>query len=164
MGSGIAQVNNKIKFLCDCSQSIKLCSKVAAQSGFNVTLVDLDASLIENAMLSMRRNMERVGKKVFSDDSKIKTFVEGSIGRIQGSTNVQDSVKHTDIVIEAIVEKLETKQKFFSSIDSVSRKFIHAVHPFGILPIVDRSTSNNFCQQHFLTFYCRHRKVYQASR
>lgn len=102
MGSGIAQV--------------------AAQSGFNVTLVDLDASLIQKSEKNIMRNLERVAKRQFSSNDKLrmKTFVEESFARIRSSTNVEESVRATDIVIEAIIENLEAKQKLFALIDTVS--------------------------------------------
>jgi 3-hydroxyacyl-CoA dehydrogenase len=86
-----------------------------------VTLVELDPSLIEKAKKSIEKNLERVAKKQFKDDApKIAAFVQESLSRISGSTNIQETAKDTDIVIEAIVEKLEVKQKLFSSIDGVS--------------------------------------------
>lgn len=67
--------------------------------------------------------MDRVAKKQFKDDQAAATaFVEGAINRISGSTDVLETAKNTDLVIEAIVEKLEVKQKLFASIDAVSRK------------------------------------------
>jgi 3-hydroxyacyl-CoA dehydrogenase, NAD binding domain len=68
-----------------------------------------------------------VGKKQFKDDtSKIEAFVKDSLSRIDGSTSIQETAKDTDIVIEAIVEKLEVKQKLFSSIDGVSTQNRHS--------------------------------------
>lgn len=94
--------------------------KVAAQSGHNVTLVELNPSLIDKAKQSIEKNLERVARKQFKDDSaKVSAFVAESMGRIKGSTDIQEVVQHTDIVIEAIVENLSVKQKLFSSIDSV---------------------------------------------
>ena len=83
--------------------------------------MDLDAGLIEKAKKSIAKNLERVGKKQFKDDaSKISAFVEESLARISGSTNIMEVAKDTDIIIEAIVENLEVKQKLFASIDEVN--------------------------------------------
>lgn len=98
-------------------------SKVAAQNNYNVTLVDLDPTIIEKAKKSIAKNLDRVAKKQFKDDQAAATaFVEGAINRISGSTDVLETAKNTDLVIEAIVEKLEVKQKLFASIDAVSCK------------------------------------------
>lgn len=94
--------------------------KVAAQTGHKVTLVDLDAGLIERAKKSIAKNLERVGKKQFKDDTaKISGFVQESLSRISGSTDILEVAKDADIVIEAIVENLAVKQKLFASIDGV---------------------------------------------
>lgn len=85
-------------------------------------MVDLDPALIEKAKKSIEKNLERVGKKQFKDDSsKVSGFVKESLARISGSTDILEVVKDTDLVIEAIVENLGVKQKLFSSIDKVSK-------------------------------------------
>jgi 3-hydroxyacyl-CoA dehydrogenase len=91
-----------------------------------VTLVDLDAALIEKAKKSIQKNLERVAKKHFKDDeAKAGDFVTQSLARLSGSTNVEETVKDTDLVIEAIVENLSVKQKLFSSLDAVSYFSFH---------------------------------------
>src|SRR5690349_24948700 len=96
-------------------------SKVSAQNGINVTLVDLDSKLLEKAREKIAKNLERVGRRKFNDDKlKISHFVETGLARVVGSTNLNETVKNTDLVIEAIVENVGAKQKLFSSIDGVS--------------------------------------------
>lgn len=100
MGSGIAQV--------------------AATTGHQVTLVEMNATLLEKARASIATNLERVAKKQFKDDPQgIKKFVSESLNRIQGSTDLAATVTTTDLVIEAIVENLAIKQKMFAQIDKV---------------------------------------------
>lgn len=41
-------------------------------------------------------------------------------GRISYSTDIISTVKQTDLVLEAIVEKMAAKHELFSKIDSVS--------------------------------------------
>jgi 3-hydroxyacyl-CoA dehydrogenase len=80
----------------------------------------LDAGLIKKAKKSIEKNLERVAKKQFKDDNaKIAAFVQESMARISESTDIKQTAKNTDIVIEAIVEKLEVKQSLFASIDEV---------------------------------------------
>lgn len=96
-------------------------SKVAAQNGLKVTLVDLSQPMIEKAKKSIEKSPERVAKKQFKDDqSKIASFVPDSSSRITTTINVEDAVKDTVLVIEAIIEKLNEKQKLFVAIDAVS--------------------------------------------
>jgi len=124
MGSGIAQV--------------------AAQTGHIVTLVELNQSLLNAAKQSIEKNLERVAKRQFKDDiAKISAFVSDAMARISGSTDVQESVKNTDIVIEAIVENLELKQKLFSSIDGIAKPSTIFASNTSSIPIREIAKSTN---------------------
>uniref|UniRef100_V5GTA0 3-hydroxyacyl-CoA dehydrogenase n=1 Tax=Anoplophora glabripennis TaxID=217634 RepID=V5GTA0_ANOGL len=101
MGSGIAQV--------------------AAQTGHNVTLVEVNADILKKAESSIANSLSRVAKKLYKDDaSAAKKFVDETQSRIKGSTNTSESVADSDLVVEAIVEKLEVKHKLFESLDKVA--------------------------------------------
>lgn len=101
MGSGIAQV--------------------AAQSGNKVTIVEVKPELIKKAESSIAANLERVSRKLHKDDpEKAKCFVESTLANITGSTDVEQSVKDCDLVIEAIVENMEIKHQLFKKLDSVA--------------------------------------------
>lgn len=77
--------------------------------------------MIEKAKKSIEKSLERVAKKQFKDDqSKIQSFVNDSSSRITTTTDVLEAAKDTDLVIEAIIEKLTEKQKLFAAIDAVS--------------------------------------------
>ncbi|KAJ0174874.1 hypothetical protein K1T71_009982 [Dendrolimus kikuchii] len=100
MGSGIAQV--------------------AAQAGQNVTIVDLQPELLEKAQKSIQSNLTRVGKKLYKDDAgKVDGFVKESFDRIKVSTKVEDGVD-ADLIVEAIVEKLDAKQELFNKLDKLA--------------------------------------------
>ncbi|KAL4714228.1 hypothetical protein ACJJTC_009580 [Scirpophaga incertulas] len=100
MGSGIAQV--------------------AAQAGQNVTIVDLQPEILNKAQKSIQNNLSRVGKKLFKDDtSKMESFVKESIDRIKLSTSIEEGA-NADLIIEAIIEKLEPKQELFNKLDKLS--------------------------------------------
>ncbi|KAJ8974594.1 hypothetical protein NQ317_017887 [Molorchus minor] len=101
MGSGIAQV--------------------AAQTGHNVTLVEVNSDVLKKAENNIATSLSRVAKKMYKDDESVaKKFAEEARARIKGSTEPAEAVKDSDLVIEAIVEKLEIKHKLFKSIDAVA--------------------------------------------
>ncbi|XP_028039714.1 hydroxyacyl-coenzyme A dehydrogenase, mitochondrial-like isoform X1 [Bombyx mandarina] len=100
MGSGIAQVT--------------------AQAGQTVTIVDLEPEILNKAQKSIQANLGRVAKKLYKDDpGKIEGFVKESLDRIKISTKVEDSV-NSDLIIEAIVEKLDIKQELFNKLDKLA--------------------------------------------
>ncbi|XP_017777518.1 PREDICTED: hydroxyacyl-coenzyme A dehydrogenase, mitochondrial-like [Nicrophorus vespilloides] len=98
MGSGIAQV--------------------AAQTGHNVTLVELNADILKKAEASIGNNLGRVAKKMFKDNpSEGEKFVAEAKKRVKGCTDTKEAVQDADLVIEAIVEKMEIKHKLFKTLD-----------------------------------------------
>lgn len=96
--------------------------KVAAQAGQNVTIVDLKPEILDKAQQSIQKNLIRVGKKLYKDDAmKGENFVKDSFSRIKVSTKIEDGV-NADLIIEAIVEKLDVKQTLFNKLDQVNIK------------------------------------------
>ena len=53
------------------------------------------------------------------DAGKAASFLEETMARLSVSTNPEEAVAKSDLVIEAIVENLKIKQKLFSSLDKV---------------------------------------------
>lgn len=97
------------------------CLQVAAQAGNNVIIVETSAELIKKSQQIIDASLTRVAKRLHRDDANAaQKLVEETKSRIKGSTDVKDAVKDSDLVIEAIVENLEIKQKLFKEIDAVA--------------------------------------------
>lgn len=93
--------------------------KVAAQAGQNVTIIDINADLLDKAQKSIQTNLTRVGKKLYKGDAgKIDAFVKEASERIKVSTKLEDGAE-VDLIVEAIVEKLDVKQELFNKLDKV---------------------------------------------
>lgn len=96
MGSGIAQV--------------------AAQSGWQVTLRDLDDAATRRGLGGIRRSLEKFAAKgAISDED-----VESALGRITLTTDLQDAAE-ADIVVEAVFERLDVKQDLFRALDKICK-------------------------------------------
>ncbi|XP_026463791.1 probable 3-hydroxyacyl-CoA dehydrogenase B0272.3 [Ctenocephalides felis] len=101
MGSGIAQV--------------------AAQTGHNVTLVEVNADVLAKAQTSIKNNLSRVAKKLYKDDKEAsEKFISESLEKLKGSTDVKAAVSNADLVVEAIVENIEIKHKLFAEVDKAA--------------------------------------------
>jgi len=89
---------------------------VAARSGFKVILHDLGQRLLDQALSTIARNLDReIAKgKISGDDKKL------TLSRI---VSTQDSapLAGTDFVIEAVTEDFETKAKVFQRLDTITR-------------------------------------------
>lgn len=95
--------------------------QVAAQTGHEVNLVEVNEELLKKAQASISTNLGRVAKKLFKDKpADGEQFVANTFARITGMTSPTEAVKDTDLVVEAIVEKLELKHKLFAALDEAA--------------------------------------------
>jgi len=101
MGSGIAQIT--------------------AASGVKVTLVDQSSELLAKAVTNIEKSLGQVARKQFPGDAdKAKSFVQDSVKLIETTTDALQPVQHADLIIEAIVENLDTKQQLFRGLDKAA--------------------------------------------
>ncbi|MCH8486124.1 MAG: 3-hydroxybutyryl-CoA dehydrogenase [Candidatus Cyclonatronum sp.] len=89
---------------------------VAAQSGFNVTLVDISAPVLERALGTITKNLTRmVAKEKITEAGK-----DAALGRLTTSTDLETAAAEADLVIEAVNENFDLKKKIFSTLDAVT--------------------------------------------
>ena len=86
---------------------------VFAQSGFTVTLVDINPDGLERARATIRKNMDRqVTKGTMSEADGALAF-----SRLTFVGAITHVAPHQDLVVEAIVENLEVKKELFRQMD-----------------------------------------------
>ncbi|KAB7502234.1 Trifunctional enzyme subunit alpha, mitochondrial [Armadillidium nasatum] len=91
-------------------------AQVAAQTGHNVVMVDVDDGVLSKAHERISTSMKRVAKKKFGDSQEeANKFVSDSLSRLTTT-----SVKNADLVVEAIVENIDIKQKLFKQLDEAA--------------------------------------------
>ena len=89
----------------------------AAASGFDVTLVDVNESILQRAVSTITSNLQRgVDKGKMTAEER-----DAVVARIRPSTDVQDAVGDADIVIEAIIENTEAKSQLFATLDQATK-------------------------------------------
>ena len=94
MGSGIAQV--------------------AAAAGFETVVREVSAELLDKGLKSIEKNLNRLAEK-----GTITEAVKGEIrGRLKGTTKVED-LKDSDVIVEAIIERLPAKRELFAALDAI---------------------------------------------
>ena len=90
-------------------------AQVAAASGFEVRLIDSSAEALEQGLGRIDSGLDRLESK-----EKISAEERETIrSRIVGSTDIT-AVAEVDLVIEAIVEKLDVKSTLFAELDRLS--------------------------------------------
>ncbi|MCG6962499.1 MAG: 3-hydroxybutyryl-CoA dehydrogenase [Acidobacteria bacterium] len=87
---------------------------VAALSGYDVVLTDIDDSILQRSLETMARNMDRQIKKGrLSEDQK-----NTATARVRTSTRLTDH-EGADLVVEAAVERFDIKAEIFRQLDSI---------------------------------------------
>jgi 3-hydroxybutyryl-CoA dehydrogenase len=86
---------------------------VCAQAGRQVTLVDTEQDLLERALNTIFKNLDRqVKKEIISAGEKDET-----VSRISTTVDLEDGVENAQLVVEAIPERIELKEKIFGTLD-----------------------------------------------
>ncbi|WP_243521689.1 3-hydroxyacyl-CoA dehydrogenase family protein [Bacillus pseudomycoides] len=92
-------------------------ANLAAMSGFNVILRDVEDQYLQNALVRIEKFMD---KSVVKGKMTVEQKAE-VMERITVTTDLED-MKDVDIVIEAIIEDLELKKEVFSKLDKIVPK------------------------------------------
>ncbi|ETN62303.1 3-hydroxyacyl-coa dehyrogenase, partial [Anopheles darlingi] len=91
---------------------------VTAANGYRVTVVDVNDDVLASAQRDLEKNLKRTAMHVTKGDAEAaQTFFAEAKARLSFSTDLKQTVSSTDLVIEAIVEKLDAKQNLFSIVD-----------------------------------------------
>lgn len=89
---------------------------VAAASGLEVTLLDVETRLTDKARATIAKNLEREvskGKRTAGDR-------ESALSRLRTTTRLED-LASADAVVEAIVENEAVKKELFGRLDAICR-------------------------------------------
>ena len=89
---------------------------VFAQYNCRVSLIDIRQDLLDQAVITISKNLDRqVGKEFITAEDKVNT-----LSRITTFTDLETGVKEADLVVEAATENLEVKLDLFRKIDQFS--------------------------------------------
>ncbi|CAG8650471.1 7468_t:CDS:2 [Paraglomus occultum] len=129
-------------------------TQVAAQNGLNVTMVDVSDEAVQKGKKIIDASLTRVAKRIHKDDEKKRTeFVENAWKNISTSTDSSAAAVDADLLVEAIVEKMDVKQKLFSQLDKIAKKSAIFASNTSSLTIseIAKATSReeNFAGLHF---------------
>ena len=87
---------------------------VFAQSGFKVTLIDVNAAQLEKALATISKNLDRqVSKASITEEQKTAT-----LNNINTATDLATGVKNAQLVVEAATENVNLKLEIFKLIDA----------------------------------------------
>ena len=87
---------------------------VAAAAGRSVRLVDVSTEVLDAALATISKNLDRqIRKGVIEEGEK-----DAILGRIRTTTSVEEAVADAHLVVEAVPERLELKEEVFRALDA----------------------------------------------
>ena len=89
-------------------------AQIAALAGYNILLYDLNDKVLQNALTNIEKNLDKGIEK-----GKIKAGDKVNALRNIRVTNNFNELK-ADVVIEAVVEKLEVKREVFEKLEAIN--------------------------------------------
>jgi len=90
-------------------------AQVCAQSGFEVTITDVDSAIVEKTLKTIAWSVGKLMEK-----GSVKDSVEVVMGRIKTSRDYKPAGE-ADLVLEAVFESLDVKRDVFQKLDEVAR-------------------------------------------
>jgi 3-hydroxybutyryl-CoA dehydrogenase len=89
---------------------------VAAQHGKAVRLIDVSGEVLERAMVTIGRNLDRQVKKELIDEAER----DATLGRIETVQDLEAGASGMDLVVEAVPERPELKYSIFETLDRIT--------------------------------------------
>ena len=108
-------------------------AQVSAMAGYNVTLRDIEQQFLDKAISKIRWSLDKlVSKEKISHAERTKI-----ISRIRPIVDLNDAVKNSDLVIEAVPEIMDLKKKVYAELDKVSDQRVIFASNTSTLPITE---------------------------
>jgi len=91
---------------------------VFAQSGYQVSLIDLSQEALERALRTITKNLDRqLAKEKISAEDKAQT-----LDRISLNTSMDKGIEGAELIVEAATENTDLKLKIFKQLDELAQE------------------------------------------
>ncbi|GAD14236.1 3-hydroxybutyryl-CoA dehydrogenase [Geobacillus kaustophilus GBlys] len=113
-------------------------ANLAALSGFDVILVDIDERMLQKARSRMEAFMDKsVAKGKLTAEQKHEV-----LERVKGSTSLQE-MRQADVIIEAVIENMEVKKEVFSQLDNIAPEYAILATNTSSMSITEIASATN---------------------
>jgi len=108
-------------------------AQVSAMAGYNVVLRDIEQEFLDKAMGKIKWSLDKlVSKEKISEDQRDEIF-----SRIKPIVDLNDAVRDSDLVIEAVPEIMDLKKKVYAELDKVASEQVIFASNTSTLPITE---------------------------
>jgi len=90
-------------------------AQVFAQSGFEVVMRDIEDRFVENGLNNIKKRL----KKNVEKGKITQEEADAVLSRIKGTLDLNEVVKDTDFIVEAIIENMDLKKQLFKELDEI---------------------------------------------
>jgi 3-hydroxybutyryl-CoA dehydrogenase len=84
-------------------------AQVAAAAGYTVFMRDIEQRFVDGGLNAIKNSLSRIVKKGKMSEEDMKTI----LGRVTGTIDLKQAVESADLVIEAIIENPDIKNKLW---------------------------------------------------
>jgi len=91
-------------------------AQVSAQAGIEVNLMDIEARFVDKGLATIEKNLKNLVTKGKMEAGE----AEAIRGRVKGFLSVSEAAKDVDLVIEAIIEKMDLKKSLYGELDKIA--------------------------------------------
>jgi 3-hydroxybutyryl-CoA dehydrogenase len=102
--------------VCGCGLMGSGIAQVAAMAGLDVTVLEAEQRFLDKGFAGMKKSLAK-----FAEKGTLKDSPEAVLGRLKGTTNIQD-LANSDIVIEAVIENVPVKKALYAQLDEIVKK------------------------------------------
>jgi 3-hydroxyacyl-CoA dehydrogenase len=99
-------------------------AQLCAAAGLEVTAVDTTQAAVDKGVGAIQKSVTMLGgkavKKGKMTEAEAATSIEDTMGRVKGSTNIED-VASCDLIIEAIIEDMTIKVPFYENLGRIAK-------------------------------------------
>ncbi|WHY99440.1 3-hydroxybutyryl-CoA dehydrogenase [Peribacillus simplex] len=113
-------------------------AQVAAEAGYQVILQDIDEKYVQVGLDAIKKNLHSKVTKGKTEEKEAQEI----LSRIHGTVNLYD-LSEVDVVIEAIIEKMEVKKEIYKRLDSICKEFTVLASNTSGLSITEIAGSTN---------------------
>lgn len=93
-------------------------AQVSAQSGFAVTMMDIEQRFVDKGRATIEKNLKRATDKGKMEASE----AEAILGRIKTSLSAEEAASEADVIIEAVIERMDLKRDVWAKLDQGSKE------------------------------------------
>jgi len=95
-------------------------AQVCAMAGYKVFMEDVDMKFVNNGLATIKSSLDKLVKK----QKLSQVDADGTFNRIKGTASLKEAIQdsNADLVIEAIIENPEIKNKLWSEANTLAKK------------------------------------------